>query len=168
MESKAEKPKKEQIEQIMTTLVEQEEVISKPAPISESPEIKEKVITLPKPKTASAVHHKPQKSLKLKKKQSTAPIRLESIRKQVPALEPAAEHEKKTIDETRWESQEKICKELSDMYQTELKRIYELQGRFSAPRHAKPKPESVPRKNIKDKMRRTGGGFMQTGFFSQN
>lgn len=162
------KPAKEPEQQIMTTLVHQEEVSSKPVPLPESPKIEKKVITLPKPKTASAVHHKPQKSLKLKKKQSTAPIRLESIRKQVPVLEPVAEQEKKTIDETRWEKQEKICKELSDMYQTELKRIYELQGRCSAPRHAKPKPESVPRKNQKDKMRRTGGGFMQAGFFSQN
>lgn len=100
-------------------------------PPVEIPEMKQMPINLPKPKpkTASAIHHKPQKSLKTKKKDKTALVRLEKLRREEPELTNIRAETLNTIDETRWERQEKLCNELTDMYANELKRIYEIQGK---------------------------------------
>jgi hypothetical protein len=95
-------------------------------PPADIPEIKKTVINLPKPKpkTASAVHHKPQKSLKTKYKEKTALIRLEKSRREEPELQNLKPENLNTVDEIKWERHEKLCNELTDMYESELKQIY--------------------------------------------
>lgn len=95
-------------------------------PPADIPEIKKTVINLPKPKpkTASAVHHKPQKSLKTKYKEKTALIRLEKSRREEPELQNLRPETLNTVDEIKWERHEKLCNELTDMYESELKQIY--------------------------------------------
>lgn len=149
---------KDYVDQKINTISEKNEVETKQ---EETTPVIRKVINLPKskPKTASAVHHKPEKSLKIRKK--TQPIRLDSFKK---TEEPVQLEPIKTIDETRYDRQTQLCKELCDMYETELKRIYEIKARKT---QILVKPQNISRK-AEEHMRRTGGGFMPKNYFNNN
>ena len=122
------------------------------------------IVSLPKPKTASAVIHKPQKQLKIKKKEKSKPIRLDSIKKIEPDLIKLNLHQKPIIDECNWEKQVKIWNDLTNMYEVELKRINEIKALQT---QKIPKVESTiaKKQSQQDRMRRTGGGFTQINFF---
>lgn len=125
-----EKKEPEPVLQRLITIGDQEIVESKPAPIISAREAPKIIMNFPKPKTASAVHHKAQKSLKIKKKEKAEPIRLDSIKRvdsKVPSEDPQTPVK---VESMKWETQEKLCKELSDMYETELQRIYEIKGKL--------------------------------------
>ena len=106
------------------------EIINEDMDLPESqpkvPVIVKKMAAIHKPKTASAAHHKPNKSLKIKKKDKVAPIRLDSIRR----MDEESKEEWVTIDQTNWRTQEQLCKELSSMYEIELKRIHEINNSY--------------------------------------
>ena len=62
------------------------------------------------------------------------------------------------VSMVKWERQEQIWNELSNMYETELKRINEIKARQT---QVVPKPNSIIKRKHQERMRRTGGGFRQ-------
>ena len=73
-------------------------------------------------------------------------------------------HQKPIIDESNWEKQVKICNDLTNMYESELKRINEMKviNTQNIPKTDKPETKRMIQQ---DRMRRTGGGFTQINFF---
>lgn len=131
------------------------------SPIKEIPESPKKLSIPSKPKTAAPIQYKPAKQKPKVAKKRTVPIRLDSMKR----IENESEKpEIWEVSSMKWERQEKICNELSNMYENELKRIYEIKARQT---HTAIKAEDVlkNKQQQQDRMRRTGGGFTQMNFF---